>query len=820
MGLVASDLRFALRQLLKSPGFSLVAILTLALGIGANTAIFSVLDHLLVRPLPVSAPHQLVLLGQPMRNGTIEYEFNYPLFRDYQRHNEVFSQLSATASQTVGLGTGGATERQSALLVSGNYFTMLGIDAALGRTFSANEGVEIDDATVAILSHKLWENRFGSDPKVIGSSVTINAKPFTVIGVTPREFAGTTPGSAPDLYLPITAFGQITAFRPGNDHPLATRFYTWQQMMGRLKEGIPSAQAQASMQILAQRIFADTPANTATNLVLMPGARGFSEGVHTTQTPLLLLGATSALVLFIACANLANLQLARAFSRGREFAIRLALGAKRQRLIRQLLCESLMLALVGGLLGLLVAAWLGQSIGHAGSLQIGTEEATKMDARVLIFALLASTFTGVLFGLAPAWRATRPQLLPELSGGAATPGHIGGRWNLRAALVIFQIALSLMVLAAAGLCVRSLRRLQQVDPGFEPAKAVVASIDLGLNNYDEAKSQAFFRELLDRVRSLPGVESAALSKMTPLDGSSIGMSIDRIEGYEPPPGEGASARLNMISDHFFRASGIRLLAGRDFGAGDAAGAAKTVIVNESFARRFWPGQTALGKRLYQKMSRDQPEEAWEVVGVVASTAAQNLQAPRAPTMYRPWLQWPDKSLTLTMRTGINTSAAISALRATVKSLDANVPLFQVRTLEEQRDGSISLQRLAATALTGFGLLALLLASLGIYGVLAYAINQRTREIGIRMALGAQLRDVVTMVVAHGFRMALLGIALGLAGALSAARLLRSFLYEVHPLDPLTFGAVAALLISAALLACYIPARRAAKVDPMQALRHE
>ena len=357
---MASDLRFALRQLLKSPGYSLVAILTLALGIGANTAIFSVLDHLLIRALPVAATHQLVLLGQPMRNGTIEYEFNYPLFRDYQRHNEVFSQLSATASQTVGLGTGGVTEHQSALLVSGNYFTMLGIDAALGRTFAANEGVEIDDATVAILSHKLWENRFGSDPKVIGSSVTINAKPFTVIGVTPREFAGTTPGSVPDLYLPITAFGQITAFRPGNDHPLATRFYTWQQMMGRLKEGVPIAQAQASMQILAQRIFADTPANTATNLVLMPGARGFSEGVHTTQTPLLLLGATSALVLFIACANLANLQLARAFSRGREFAIRLALGAKRKRLIRQLLCESLMLALVGGLLGLLVATWLGQ----------------------------------------------------------------------------------------------------------------------------------------------------------------------------------------------------------------------------------------------------------------------------------------------------------------------------------------------------------------------------------------------------------------------------------------------------------------------------
>lgn len=817
---MASDLRFALRQLLKSPGYSLVAILTLALGIGANTAIFSVLDHLLIRALPVAATHQLVLLGQPMRNGTIEYEFNYPLFRDYQRHNEVFSQLSATASQTVGLGTGGVTEHQSALLVSGNYFTMLGIDAALGRTFAANEGVEIDDATVAILSHKLWENRFGSDPKVIGSSVTINAKPFTVIGVTPREFAGTTPGSVPDLYLPITAFGQITAFRPGNDHPLATRFYTWQQMMGRLKEGVPIAQAQASMQILAQRIFADTPANTATNLVLMPGARGFSEGVHTTQTPLLLLGATSALVLFIACANLANLQLARAFSRGREFAIRLALGAKRKRLIRQLLCESLMLALVGGLLGLLVATWLGQSIGHAGSLQIGTEEATKMDTRVLIFALLASTFTGVLFGLAPAWRATRPQLLPELSGGAATPRHVGGRWNLRAALVIFQIALSLMVLAAAGLCVRSLRRLQQVDPGFEPAKAVVATIDLGLNNYDETKAQSFFRELLDRVRSLPGVEAAALAKMTPLDGSRIGMSIDRIEGYEPPLGEGASARLNMISGDFFRASGIRLLAGRDFGAGDAAGAAKTVIVNESFARRFWPGQNALGKRLYQKMSRDQPEEAWEVVGVVASTAMQDLMAPRSPTMYRPWLQWPDKSLTLTIRTGINTAAAISALRATVKSLDANVPLFQVRTLEEQRDGSISLQRLAATALTGFGLLALLLASLGIYGVLAYAINQRTREIGIRMALGAQFCDVITMVVAHGFRMALLGIALGLMGALSAARLLRSFLYEVHPLDPVTFGAVAALLISAALLACYVPARRAAKVDPMQALRHE
>jgi predicted permease len=429
--------------------------------------------------------------------------------------------------------------------------------------------------------------------------------------------------------------------------------------------------------------------------------------------------------------------------------------------------------------------------------------------------------TGILFGLAPALRASRPQLVPELKGGGGTTEARGGRWNLRGALVVLQVALSLLVLVSAGLCVRSLQKLQQVDAGLEPAQVVLMSFDLGLNSYSGPQARDFYDRLLERVRTLPGVEVASLARATPLDANRMAMSVDRAEGYENRDNERPFADLNLVSTDFFRTFSVPLLRGRDFNATDAGQGVSTVIVNEAFVRRYWPGQDAVGKRLYNGGFGGQPStEVWEVVGVARDLASRELQTAPQPTMFRPLLQWRDKSLTLALRTGLEPATTIPALRGLVKSIDASVPVFNVRTLAQQRDGSLALPRMAATLLSGFGVLALLLATLGIYGVLAYSVSRRTREIGVRMALGAQVAGVLRLVLRQGLGLAGVGLMLGLAGAFGATRLLRGFLYGVQPLDLMTFAAVVVLLAVVAFVACWLPARRAARVNPMTALRNE
>lgn len=814
-----NDLKFAVRQLLKNPGFTAVAVLTLALGIGANTAMFSVVDRLLSRPLPVAAPGQLALLAQARNNGGADFDFNYPLFRDFQRENKVFSLLSATADQAVGLGTSGATERQRALFVSGNYFAMLGVNAAIGRTFAANEGVEPDDAAVVVLSHGLWLRRFGADPQVIGRSVSINERPFTVIGVTPREFFGTTRGQIPDLYVPITAYGQLTVERPGGETPLNSRYFTWHQIIGRLYNGVTHAQAQAAMQSLARQIREVTPANTSTNLAVMPGARGFTNELANVRLPLNLLLATAGLVLLIACANLANLQIARASGRTRDFAIRLALGARRGRLIRELLTESLLRALLGGGLGVMVASWLVTVLEQFRPANSSFELAGGLDLRMLGFTLVVSVATGIVFGLAPAWRASRPELVPELKGVGAAEGR-EQRWSVRGALVVAQVALSLLVLVGGGLCIRSLQKLEQVNPGFEPSQLVLMSFDLELNNYPTSRAQDFYERLLERLRTMPGVEAAGVSRGTPLDGNRIGMSINRVEGYEPKPGERLSSDLNSVSPDYFRTFGVPLLAGRDFNASDTTAGPQSVIVNEAFARRYWPNESAVGKRLFQPAGRGKPDDVWEIVGVTGSMASRGLREAPRPMMFRPCSQWPGKSMTLSIRSALDASATIARTRELVKSLDANVPMFRVRTMAQQRSGALALERMAATLLGGFGVLALLLAALGLYGVLAYSVSRRIREIGVRMALGAQIGDVLALVLRQGLLLVGVGTVAGLAGAVAVTRLLKSFLHGIEPLDPLTFGVVVGLLALVAFVACWLPARRASRVDPIVALRHE
>ena len=826
---ILQDVRYSFRTLGKTPGFTAVALLTLALGIGANTAIFSVVDGLLVRPLPVPRPEQLALLAQSRPRGEPDFEFNYPLFKDYQRQNDVFAELCATADTVVGLGAGAGapTERRDALLVSGNYFRMLGVDAALGRTFAPDEGAEIGDAAVVVLSHGLWQRGFGADPGVVGRRVSINGQPFTVIGVAGREFSGTTRASVPELYLPITVYGQLNTDRPGGEHPLATRFFTWHRIIGRLKPGVTHAQARAAMNLLSKQIRAVTPANTPEDVTVLPGFRGFTQDLRDARTPLGLLFATAALVLLIACANLANLQLARATGRSRDFAIRLALGAGRGRLVRELLTESLVLAVGGGVLGVLVAVWMSGAL-----LKLFPSDAAAaaggLDLRVLAFTLVVSVLTGAAFGLAPAWRASRPQVVPELKSGGGTTESRVGTWNLRGALVTFQVALSLLVLVGAGLCLRSLRKLQAVDPGFEPSRVVVMSFELGLNHYDVPRAADFYERLLERARALPGVEAASVASRTPLSGGGGSVSLTRLDGYQRRPDEIPVAQFNMVTSDYFRTLGVRMLGGRDFRPADTAAAPKVMIVNEAFVRRFWGDQDPLGRMVYLPgMSPGGPTETpVEVVGVVRSMRNRRLADAASPAMYfcaAQGLLSAQNHLqvqTLAVRTGLDPSATIPMLRELVKSLDPDVPAFNVRTLAEQKDQSLSLQRLAATLLGSFGALALLLAALGIYGVLAYAVRRRTREIGIRMALGAQMADVLRLVLRQGVALTAAGLVVGFASAVAATRLLSGFLYGVKPLDPLTFAAVILLLALTALLACWLPARRAAKVDPMVAVRYE
>lgn len=814
---LARDLRFAARTLRKNPGFTLVAVVTLALGIGANTAIFSRVDQLLVRDLPVGNPDRLVLLGQP-RSGRPDFgAFSYLSFRDYQRAGAALADFSAVGETAVGLGTSEATERQRALLVSGNYFSMLGVQPALGRTFAAGEGVEMDDAFVVVLSHGLWVRRFGADPQVLGQTIALNGRPFTIIGVAPREFLGTTRGRSPDLYAPLTAYGQLTPDRPGGRNPLSERNLIWLSILGRLREGVAPGQAQAAV----QGVFEETlrtnrrgPAGSAVipQLLLTSGAQGFPGEVQEVGQPLRLLFATAGLILLIACANLANLQLARASNRAREFAVRLAVGAGRSRLIRQLLTESLLLALLGGGLGLVVAYWL------TGALRSWLPLADSgLDARVLGFALLISVVTGLLFGLVPALRASRPDLVPELKGSRSTEGG-RSRWTLRGALVVLQVALSLLVLVSAGLCVRSLKKLQDLDSGFSTSPVLLLSFDLGLNNATPAQANEFYTRLLERSRVLPGVESAGLAQGTPLGGRTSGTSVARIEGYAPAPNERLNADMNLVSPDYFRTVGLPLVRGRDFAASDSATGSKAVVINDAFAQRYWPGQDPLGRKVY--FPGPNGGSFAEVVGIVQVTRGRSLtEAPR-PTLYFPVAQQSARDLTLAVRTAIDPAAVTAALRREVKGIDASVPIVRVRTLEQQKADSLMLQRLAATLLSGFGVLALLLAALGIYGVLAYSVSARTQEIGVRIALGATVRDVLRLILGQGLGLVGAGVVLGLAGAFAATRLLRSLLHDVTPQDPLTFAAAVGVMGLVALVACYLPARRATRISPLTALRSE
>jgi len=801
------DALYALRSLRKQPGFTAVVVLTLALGIGANTAIFSLLDAVVLRSMPVERPEELALLYVQHESG-LDPSFNYPLFEDYRDKNQVFDGLVAFNPVGVHLTLGSESERLLGAQVSWNFFRVLGAQPVVGRGFLPEEDFIGSPAQVIVISYGLWESRFEGKADAVGREVLLNGAKFTIVGVAPPRFTGIRRGLTTEIYMPITTPLDSLA-NPGRwAERLRMRTFTWAQIFGRLKPGITHAQAQAGMRTLAEQIKREQPMNTYNDLVVQEGRLGYADYVESLTKPLQLLQLIVGLVLLIACANVANLLLTRALARRREVAVRMALGAGGWRLMRQFLTESLLLAGAGGLTGLLVARWLADLLR---SLQPGLQVQAGLDGRVLGVTLAVTLLVGLLFGLAPAWQLAHTGVVEALKEARAR----GGRGRLRQGLVVAQLGLSLVVLVAAGLTMKSLRGLLDIDTGFDAERVMLFGIDLSRSGFNRERGQQFYAELLRKVRGTAGVEAAGLGVVLPLDGG--GMRITAVpEGRVHDEKKPINLTFNIVTPDYFRAMGVPLLRGRDFGEQDRAGAPQTVIVNEALVREYWSGQDGLGKVIHLMWDRAQP---MEVVGVVADSKYRLVTEPFIPTMYLPFAQHYESRVTLMARSS-QPQALAGPIRGLVRSMDRTVPLIGVRTLAEQRMRSLSIPRMAATLLSMLGGLGLLLGTLGLYGVMAYLVTQRTREIGIRMALGAERRNILRLVLGQALRLVVLGLALGMLGALAAARLIEGLLYGVQPQDLATLALVMLLLAAAALAACLLPARRAVRVDPITALRYE
>lgn len=818
------DLRYGLRMLLKHPAFALIAVMALALGVGANTAIFSLADKLLLRSLPVKDPERIVLINSvSVTPHFVSNIFSWPDYVDYRDQNQVFSHLSAFASSRLKMQRegqiGGRTEHLAGEIVSGDYFDLLGVSAAQGRTFAPEEYQTPGTHPVVVISDGLWKRAFGLDPNVVGKTIALNDVAFDIIGVAPRGFNGMQVERAADVWVPALMDGQL---RP-RARALTSRS-RWLRLMGRLKEGGSAVQGQVELDALAQQLKeATTPQAAALpfseqHIEFEPGGKGVSGLRSSFGTPLQLLMAFVGLVLLIACANVANLLLARGVARRKEIAVRLALGASRVRLVRQLLTESLMFAVLGGLGGLMLAPWITELLlRFQPALDLArTPLSESLDLRVLAFNALVTTFAGIAFGLIPALQASKPDLVPALKDETGRGDRRERLWNARNALVVGQVALAFVVLVAAGLLINSLRHLFSIDPGFQTRTVLLVPFTLEPKHYDEAKGRAFHQQLIDRVNDLPGVVTAATSEMAPLSNSFYRSAIF-VGGYTPSPNEDTAVDCNFVGSDYHEAMGIPIVRGRGFTDQDRKGTPGVAIINEAMARRFFPGQDPVGKTL----SLDTGGPTMEIVGVSGNVKHQDLTEDPVQHLDLPAVQERyNSSVTLVVRTTGDTSLLQAGVLRELQTLDRLVAVTDVKTMADILRNSIATQRLAATITGMFGALALILAAIGLYGVMSYKVSQRTREIGIRMALGAEARDVLRLVIAQGIGLVLIGAGMGLAVSLGLTRFLASLLYEVTATDPLTFALIALLLVGVALLACYIPARRATRVDPMVALRYE
>jgi putative ABC transport system permease protein len=819
------DLRFGARMLLKNPGFTLIAVVTLALGIGANTAIFSLANALLLRSLPVPQPAELVTVGRG--DGTGE-PLSYPDFVALRERNEVLSGLAAAHFAEVSFGNGARSEMLRGELVSSDYFDVLRVRPALGRGFLPEE--ERGAQPVVVLSHGLWQSRFGAGPQIIGQTITLHRQRYTVIGVAPAGFNGMTEMFRTDLWLPLMMLPQA---RPMFLTSLSNRHDQLFGAIGRLKPGVSLTQAQAAIETINRGLeLAEPPPaerrrdpNEDRSLKLAhPQGIGLPHFRRRAQLATTLLFVVVGIVLLIACANVANLLLARAAVRRKEIAVRLALGASRFRLVRQLLTESALLGLLGAGAGVLLAFWINRALM---ALKPPLPESwgfrldLQLDATVLGFTLLLALVVSLLFGLAPALAASKPDVVPALKDETGAEAR-RGRWrrfNLRNALVVAQLAVSLLLLVVAGLFIRSLQQMQKIDPGFQTENRLALSFNLDQEGYDEAKGREFSLRLLERVHALPGVQAAALANYLPLGFMTLSEPVMVDGSAMPPDARPPMAAAQRVGPDYFRTIGTPIARGRDFSPQDSATAPAVAIINETLARRFFPNEDPIGKRLRIGNPESNPPPR-EIIGIVKDTVIRSIGEEPLAVAYRPLAQQHSLRLTLVVHTAGNPKALLPAVRREVQTLDENLPAQEIKTLDEIVAFSFWPMRMGGGLVGTFGLLGLLLASVGLYGVMSYAVAARTREIGVRMALGAERRDVLRLIVGQGLALALTGAGAGLLLAFAVTRVLQRFLFGIGATDPLTFIGVALLLTMIALLACWIPARRATKVDPLIALRHE
>jgi predicted permease len=815
MDILLADLRYAVRRLLQRPAFTAIALLTMALGIGANSAIFSIVNAVLLRPLPVESPDRLVeIYSQEGDEEPITQA--YPDYLDIRAREDLFSGVTAYTADFFSLGVGTQSEVTFGESVAGNYFQVLGVSPVLGRAFIPGEDDVPGAPRVVVIGDGLWRRRFASDPGVLGQTLRVRGQPFEIVGVMPPRFKGLLMGFVAELWVPLTT---NVSFAAGDDM-LDDRGSRWLLVKGRLRPGVTAEQAQAGLDVLAGQLAESYPESNADRRfpVIPTNDVRLLPMIDRALVPVAaLLMTVVGLLLLVVCTNLANLLLARALARRKEIAIRLAIGAGRWRLIRQLLTESVLLGLVGGALGLLVAWWTAKLLVSFQppvlfklSLDLG------IDGRVLAFTFLISLIAGVLFGLVPALQATRPQLVPALKDELDTVAQRFRRFGLRGSLVIVQVAVSLVLLVGAGLFVRSLIGAQSIDPGFERERAVVMTVAPELAGYDEARANDLLQRLRERVRGLPGVESAAYASRMPL-GVSVHTNSIFVEGVDTPPDEAPTIDVTYVSPDYFPTLGIPILQGRDFRAQDDSAAARVAIVSEAAARRFWPGASPLGERV--RLGRPEAPTR-EIIAVVRDTKVRTLGEEARPFLYAPVSQGDRGILSLIVRTSGDPENMLPVVQRQALLLDPSLPIMELKTMSQHLDIMLFAPRMGGILLGIFGGLAVLLATVGLYGVVSYFAAQRTREVGIRVALGARPRDVVRLVTGQGMVLVAVGGVIGLALSFAATRPLGSFLYGVDVSDPVTFLGVTLLLVGVAFLATLVPAVRSARLDPMDALRRQ
>lgn len=818
MSTLIQDLRYAIRTLGKSPAFTVVAVISLALGIGANSSIFSVINATVWRELPYTEPERLVMVERANPDPKFPVSlWSYPKYEMLRDQNQVFESLAAFANQDFPITGSDNPERVEVEAVSASYFPLLGVSASHGRVFAPEEDLRPGAHAVALISRKLYERRFNSDPNLLGQSIDLNKVAFTIVGVLPEGFAGQS-GKA-DVWVPMMMMPSLTFPRR-----LASAGAHWHKVIARLKPGVTREQAQAEVAVIGNNI------QEAISKKFSPEPEAISVvGLKEAKTDpgiarsFLILFAAVGFVLLIACVNIANLLMAKSATRQKEMAIRVAVGASRQRLIRQLLTESVLLSFVGGAAGLLVALWGIESLGVIKpasilSLQELDFENARIDGPVLGFNLALSIFTGLLFGLMPAFQAARSEVNDLLKDGAGSKIEARGwgrRLSPRNLLVVAEIALAMVLLIGAGLMIRSFARLQAIETGFDPTNTLTLKTELP--KYKRDAAAAFYEQLLARVSSLPGVESASVANSTPLSSNS-GATLLTIEGR--PPLESPGVRLHSVGPDYFKTLRVRLLAGRVFAEQDRAGASRVAIINQKAAETFFPGEDPVGKRVKLAVGWEPESDLAEIVGVVGNVQYGRVEEATRPDFYLCYLQPTEDSSFLLVRTASDPASLIPAIRKEVLALDKNVPLYDIKTMQERASIATSRTRFSAFVLGVFAALAMMLAGIGIYGVMAFSVAGRTREIGVRIALGAKNSDVLRLVMGEGLIMTVAGLAIGLAAAWATTHILASQLYGVSSTDLPTFAGISLILATVAMLACYIPARRATKVDPMIALRYE